>query len=337
MDVARAAGVSKATAAAALNERTRSRVAGATRQRIEEAAATLGYERSALAVALSVGRTYTVGLVSQVDNSQKTTAQINAYQKDVMLAVTCACARAGLRLATILVHSPGTVAAAEITDGRIDGAVLATLRDETLAEEVFRRGFPAVTIGSGYSELRVAPDNQGSMRQAVEHLISLGHRRIAFVGYALSAVDTWTSQGRIDGYTEAMLAGGLVPCILSDVNQYADLQEAFSAAPEERPTACVCFNDSVALGVMRWARARGLRLPDDLSVVGFDDGVLATSTEPPLTTIENPVDTQAELAISLLQSLWRGEKVVSPPPVSTRLIVRESTAAVLPTSKESVP
>jgi LacI family transcriptional regulator len=333
-DVARAAGVSKATASVALSTGTgRSatiRVAPETRLRIRKAAEELGYTKSGLALALSSGRTYTVGLVSQAETHSGDVLTFNAYQKDVMIAVTCACARAGLRMTTILVTSPGTTAAAEIADGRVDGAILATLRDDGLSEDVFKRGFPAVTIGSGYAERRVWPDNRGGMQQAVEHLYSLGHRRILYVGYPQTDVGRWTREERRDGYRDAMLARGLTPRFQSDGTIGAVLDET----PATRPTACICFCDAIAVDVLRAARRRRIDVPSELSVVGFDDGVIAQSADPRLTTIINPIDAQAETAVALLQALWRGESVASPPPVPTSLIVRESTAAAPHTSKE---
>jgi DNA-binding LacI/PurR family transcriptional regulator len=320
-DVARAAGVSKATVSIALRGDD-TPVAPRTRLRIQEAAERLGYERSALALALSVGRTYTIGLVSQVDAFSDNTSRINTYQKDVMVAVTCACARAGLRMTTILARSHGSTAPAEITDGRIDGVILATLRDDALSEAIFQRGFPAVTIGSGYSERRVWPDNRGGLRSAIDHLVDLGHHRIAYVGYSLSVVDSWTTQERAAGYEEAMQAHNRVPFSVS----MAQLPALLAKPAATRPTACVCFNDNIAIEVLREARARGIAVPSQLSVIGFDDEVTARTADPRLTTIENPLDQQAEAAITLLQTLWRAEEALSPPPIPTRLIVRASTA-----------
>jgi LacI family transcriptional regulator len=334
-DVARAAGVSKATVSVALSSGTSPgatvRVATATRLRVRKAAEDLGYIKSGLALALSSGRTYTVGLVSQADSLSDKVSSFNAYQKDVMIAVTCACARAGLRMTTILVSKPGTTSSAEIVDGRVDGAILATLQDDELCRDIFMRGFPAVTIGSGHAERRVWPDNRGGMSQAVEHLYSLGHQRILYVGYPESNFGRWTKEERRDGYRDAMLARGLTPRF----DNVRTIREVLGESPVTRPTACVCFCDAIAIDVMRAARQCRIEVPGDLSVVGFDDGVIAQSADPRLTTVENPIDAQAETAISLLQSLWRQEPAVSPPPVSTSLIIRESTATAPLTSKES--
>jgi LacI family transcriptional regulator len=207
--------VSKATVSVALSSGTGPgatvRVAAETRLRVRKAAEDLGYIKSGLALALSSGRTYTVGLVSQADSLSENVSTFNAYQKDVMIAVTCACARAGLRMTTILVSTPGTTTAAEIADGMVDGVILATLRDDELCRDIILRGFPAVTIGSGHAERRVWPDNRGGMCQAVEHLYSFGHQRIVYVGYPESNVGLWTKEERRDGYRDAMLTRGLTP------------------------------------------------------------------------------------------------------------------------------
>lgn len=335
-DVARAAGVSKGTASVALRGATSElRVAPSTLLRVQAVAAELGYERNALAVALSSGRTYTIGLVSQTDSLDRRNLGSNAYQKDLIIAVTDACAQAGLRMSTILVGKPGSVSVADIADGRIDGAILATLKDDDLARDVFKRGFPAVTIGSGYSERRVAPDNRGGMESAVSHLAELGHRRIVYVQYPIATNQSWTTTERSMGFQEAMLSRGWAPRFIDNTNiDNSGLEEVFRCPPSERPTACVCFNDDIALEVLRWARRREISVPEQLSVVGFDDGYMAIKSDPRLTTVVNPLDKQAEEAIALLESLWRDDPAISPPPVKTRLIVRDSTAAAPAISKE---
>jgi DNA-binding LacI/PurR family transcriptional regulator len=326
LDVARAVGVSKSTAAAAMNDLDQSALRGkralATRQRVRDAAARMGYRRSALATALSVGRIYTVGLVTQV-NPNARTEDINWYQKDVMIAVSCACARAGLRMTTILVKGAGAVSAADIVDGRIDGAIMTTLGDEILAKSLFAQKFPAVTIGSGYSERRIGLDNAGGVAAAISHLVELGHRRIVYVDSRDTGL--FTARERAAGYRAAMAARGLPARILNAGN----LNEIFAGMPNaDRPTACVCFNDGCAVDAVRWARGAGLAVPEAFSVVGFDNGVAARLADPPLTSVENPIDAQADAAIALLQVIWRGEDCPSPLPLPTRLIIRDSTAVV---------
>jgi len=323
-DVARAAGVSRATAAAALSDTGRRPGEGprakATRKRIQDLAEKLGYERNALGVALSSGRTFTVGLICHVHVSPGKTVDINGYQKDVILAVACACARADLRMSTILLTNAQTVKPCDVTDGRVDGVVLAAVLDDDLTRAIFSRGFPAVSIGSGYTERHVAIDNAGGIARAVVHLAELGHRRIGYASYADYIAET--PQERLTGYIDAMQACGFEPQFF-DAN---DIDGFLSCTPSRRPTALVCFNDDIALEAVRRAHSLGLRVPADLSVVGFDNIELTRESAPRLTTVHNPLEEQADVAVSLLQALWRGDDATPPPPVPTNLIVRDSTA-----------
>jgi len=324
IDVARAAGVSRATAAAALSGASRRPNEGtksiATRDRVKQIADNLGYERGALGAALSLGRTLTIGLVLQVVELRDQQIVADLYQKEVIFAITCACANVGLRLSTILVGTPGSVSAANIGDGRIDGAILATLQDENLAKQIFARHLPTVTIGSGYSERRIILDDIGGISHGVQHLIELGHRKIAYCGYL--NVNTYTTGERIKGYLLSMQSHG---CPSSLIN-IEDIDSVLKQSAENRPTAFVCFNDAAAIQLMRRARDHDIKIPDDLSVIGFDNSPVSSFLQPQLTTVDNAITHQSEIAVSWLQSLWNKVEPENKWPIPANLIIRESTA-----------
>jgi DNA-binding LacI/PurR family transcriptional regulator len=193
-----------------------------------------------------------------------------------------------------------------------------------------RQGTPIVLIGMRLDPPvadRVTTDTYAGARQAMEHLIALGHRRIGYVGGRNLA------KGRRRGYTEALKAAGLKAhkelVVLRSLNRTggASALETLLALPDP-PTAVFAANDAVALGVIQAACKRGLRVPEDLSVVGFDDIDLAEHAVPPLTTVAQPKQRLGHEAMTLLHQRMNG---TGPARIVERLlpcelVVRESTA-----------
>jgi LacI family transcriptional regulator len=166
---------------------------------------------------------------------------------------------------------------------------------------------------------------------ATHHLLSLGHRRIAYIGGPATAA---CNQARLHGYRAAMESEGapvLPGYALSGHFRYPDGvagAEAVLALPQA-PTAIFAGSDETALGVMEAARARGLRIPDDLSVVGFDDTQIAQMASPPLTTVRQPLREMGGVALRTALRLAAGERVDSHHvELATELVVRGSTAPV---------
>jgi LacI family transcriptional regulator len=163
---------------------------------------------------------------------------------------------------------------------------------------------------------------------ATQHLLSLGHCRIAYIGGRQSAVN----QARVHGFRAAMEAAGVpVPdaYVRSVLNRYeygvacgSDLIDL-----PERPTAMFAFSDELALGAIEAARGRGLRIPEDLSIVGFDDTQMARLASPPLTTVRQPLREMGAVALRTALQLAAGEKVhFRHVELATELVVRSSTA-----------
>jgi LacI family transcriptional regulator len=166
---------------------------------------------------------------------------------------------------------------------------------------------------------------------ATRHLLSLGHRRIAYVGGPPTAA---CSQARLHGYRAAMEAEGVpVPGCYTRFGHfhYQDGLESGGAVLDlpEPPTAIFAGCDEIALGVMEAARERGLRIPDDLSIVGFDDTQIARMASPPLTTVRQPLREMGAVALRTALRLAAGEKIDSHHvELATELVVRASTADV---------
>ena len=317
-DVAREAGVSKTTAVFVLNNRPGFSAAEGTRTRVREAAQKLGYRRSGLARALSTGRIYTVGVVLRMDGGN---LHYSVYAKDVLVAMAHACRAAGLRLTLIPFPAEGTLSVDDVIDHRVDGLILVSHYADDFARQVYASRFPTVSIGSGYAERLVDIDQCGGVREATEHLIALGHRRIVYAqGQNL---ESRAVSERRQGHIEAMEAAGLEP----HCDTFPGVLISLTLA--DPPTAVIAYNDDMAWQLTVAARAAGLRVPDDLSIIGFDNNVLAETAVPSLTTVENPLDAQAEGALKVLQCLWQGKEPPPMAPIATRLIHRQSTAAPL--------
>ena len=164
---------------------------------------------------------------------------------------------------------------------------------------------------------------------ATEHLVSLGHRRIAYLGGPLSAA---CNQARMHGFRGTLHAAE-IPVIEDFVrSEHQDYAGGFAGASElldrpDPPTAIFTFCDEMALGVVEAARVRGLRVPEDLSVVGFDDTQMARLSSPPLTTVRQPLRQMGAVALRTAVQLGTGTKVdFSHVELATELVVRDSTA-----------
>jgi LacI family transcriptional regulator len=175
----------------------------------------------------------------------------------------------------------------------------------------------------------VSASNASGARAAVQHLLSLGHRRIA----ALTGIPGWlASSERFNGYHSAHAAAGVLadPVLVVEADYSTEGGEAAAAKLldlPDPPTAVFAFNDNMAVAVLREARRRGLRVPEDLSVVGFDDSQQAGIVTPELTSVRQPLAEMGRMAVSLLLRLLENQRVEGlNVELQTRLVVRDSTA-----------
>lgn len=187
---------------------------------------------------------------------------------------------------------------AEITDVRGEHSHYAQLLE---------RGARLVFVNGASEQLEVTSvgvDERAAGRIATEHLIRLGHERIGFVAGRQYALPTREKNlGRIDALRAARLADGLVAHAEFTVRGGREALRELLAGPEDgRPTGVICSSDLMAIGAMQEAAAEGLRVPEDLSVVGFDGIDAASWTQPPLTTVEQPIDEIARTAVDALRT-----------------------------------
>ncbi|MEV6160927.1 LacI family DNA-binding transcriptional regulator [Streptomyces sp. NPDC052052] len=322
-DVARAAGVSQATVSLVLGEKWRGRVSEATAGRVRDAAQELGYQPNLAARSLRLGRTRTALLVVPALTSE--------FFARVYTGAAAVAAEHGFEV--VLYPSPeGTGPARDpfaSARASLDGVIASSMAAGAL-DALRGAGLPLVMLDSDPADTGVAArvnlDIADGMRQVAEHLLALGHRR--FVHLA-SAVDTWTFAVRARALHDAL---GAVPgtCVRSvtaalDVQAGREAAEQALAAPGAPPTAIICDDDILAAGAFKAARRRGLRVPDDLSVTGFDDLALATAVEPELTTVRLPAEQVGERGMAALLAALDG-RPAEPGSLPVRLVVRGSSA-----------
>jgi LacI family transcriptional regulator len=329
VQVAAKAGVATMTASRAISgdgyvsEETRARVLAA----VEE----LGYAPNTLARVMKGGRTNVIGVVvndlrSQVVNDfvSALTDEVRKYEMDLFIYNS-----------SVDLDEQAQRRHSQLLHGLWDGLiyVLPRMTDEYLASlEQSKSPIVLVNFCRRSTSLPVVlGDNFNGARDAVANLIAQGHQRIGFIRGS-----HWTGQSaeRERGYRQAMLDVGL------EIDERWVMQGTFSEqsgleagqalfALDARPTAVFCANDEMALGCMNAARALGLRIPEDVSLVGFDDVPGAAMAQPPLTTLRHPL---ALMARATVQELMR--RVLRQPGTRQRvefpaeMVVRESTAPV---------
>jgi LacI family transcriptional regulator, galactose operon repressor len=326
-DIARLAGVSVATVSRVLNDRPD--VSSETRDEVLRQIREHNFTTNRSARALSVGRTGLVGLTLPMVNAEYFTSILSGatealYEQD-MRAVLCP---------TLHEHDREVGLLDRLMHGTTDGAIILLPSESSEELKVLHEhGFPFVVadprepLDDGIAGVSAA--HWAGAKVAVDHLLSLGHTRIA----AITGVRGWdASEQRLNGYLAALAGAGVLPApeLVAESNFVIEGGRIATAALldlAEPPTAIFAFNDNMAVGALQAARDRGLRVPDDLSVVGFDDSERASLVTPALTTVRQPLEEMGRIAVSLLTRLIEKQRVEALRiELATRLIVRDSTA-----------
>lgn len=324
-DIARAADVSHSTVSRAL--RNSPLVNAETADRIRRIAAESNFRLSAVGRSLATGRTYSIGVVvssiadpfiGEVVSGIEETANARGYS--VILATSKA--DPDLEMKAVQTFEERRVDGLLLTASRVGAAYSGLLSELKI---------PIVVINNqhaGDSACSVVVDNVAASHSAVRFLIQLGHRRIGYVG---DRFGFQSNTARHEGYRQSLASLG-VPyrpelVVAGDSNPEGGMHAMDQLlALAEPPTAVFCYNDMTALGVLTSIRQHRLRVPEDISVVGFDDILVASYTHPPLTTVRQPKRLMGQLATETLLSLLSGAKTESSRRLQGELIVRESTA-----------
>ena len=331
-DVAREADVSIATVSYVLNES--GAVSESTRQRVLQTVKKLGYRPSIIAQNLQARESRIIGYSWQPVPPD----QFNPIVEKFMLGMAEAAARHSYHVLVL----PTTELTDEVNpyremveSGRVDGFILSnTNLNDPRVRYLLDEGFPFVAFGRSNPEWEfpwVDVDGADGVGQAVNHLLGLGHRRIACLAWPEHSL---TGQYRLAGYHCAMGDAGLqvepewvIRTENSHYHAYEATQTWLALPSEQRPTAVVALTDLMAIGVINAASAAGLEVGVDLAVVGFDDAPVAGYLQPSLTSLRQPIVDIGERVVTMLIDLVRGEvPVPAQVLLKPRLIVRNSTA-----------
>jgi LacI family transcriptional regulator, galactose operon repressor len=326
-EIAELAGVSIATVSRVASGR--GYVSERTRRAVEAVIHEHGYTPNRHARAISRGRTGLVGLtVPMIHHSYFAVIVAGLaealYEHDMRIVVC----------PTLHEHDREVSLLERLMRGTTDCGVL-ILPEESSAElrDLMDHGYRFVVIDPrkpiDERVPTVSAAHSAGADSAVRHLLAHGHRRIA----AITGPGGWmATDERKRGYAAALAAAGLLPESELVVESNFDVDGGRAAAAallslERPPSAIFAFNDQLALGAMQEARMRGLRVPDDLSVVGFDDTAEAELVTPPLTTVRQPLAEMGRMAVSLLIRLLEGQSFEAlHVELATQLVVRGSTA-----------
>lgn len=324
--VAELAGVSPSTVSRILNGTAA--VSEAKKEAVQAAIRELGFRPNPVARGLAGGRTMSIGVVTQIISSP--------FYGEALLGIERELERAGyvpLFVSGNWHEDDERKAIEALLSRRVDGIIVLAgrLPDEQLIS--LAGSLPTVVVGrqvAGPKLYSFGFDNRLGARLATQHLIEQGHRRIAFIAGDLVHDDAVERQ---DGFLDAMATAGL------PVDPDLIVQSDFTAAGGmlavsrllERNasfTALFVSNDEMAMGACLGLHRRNLRVPDDVSMVGFDDVVMARYTMPPLTTVRQSVYEIGSEAATAMLAMLRGDKPDAQPP-GPELIVRESTRRLL--------
>jgi len=323
------------------------------RNKILAAAKQLGYVGpDPAARALARGTTGAVGVLL-------TSSLRYAFDDDAATgflgAVAGEVAPTGLALTLLTSSAAGEVIPAR--DVPMDGALVYSCDPTTTAVDwLIRRGLPLVFVdqepAKGITSVNI--DDRGGARAAAQHLVDLGHTRIAVMTAALGGAvgivedphadaeqSKYVSRERLLGYLEVLEQAGITPVVHRQ--EHSDDVEAYHAAlglldGPDRPTGVLCFSDVIASGVVRAAEQLGLDVPGDVSVLGFDDSALARRLSPQLTTVRQDFNEKGKRSAGELKRVMESRKAGSTPRAKhivlpTELMVRGSTAAPQQPSK----
>lgn len=321
-DVARAAGVSTASASLALNDREG--VSSETRQRVRDVAKELGYLRFG-----KRSETTQPPTINVVIERLPVAPMSDPFNKPILLGIESAARRHGYRIAMEFVTPDDHPDQASWRRGGAEGLLILGGGDlkPSWIQEAIDAGMPLVMVDNvipGLDLPSVVPDNLAGAYSATRHLLEAGHERIGFIR---GPSKYWTLSERLAGYMLALAHAGrwpaqaLVPPRVShgDEKGYGEMLQLLDLP--EPPTAVLAVSDKAAIGAYRAIAERGLAIPRDISVVGFDDIELGRALNPPLTTVHVSGEQVGRVAFERLYRQMRDDDRDPASPLQTRLTI----------------
>lgn len=329
-DVAKQAGVSIGTASQALNNRPN--VAAETRARVVDAALTLGYPIKSHVLDNAEVPVNTIGLLSKHDFGLP--VEINPFYSCIQLGVESECRKRHISLmfASVEVDASNRPLTwpVMINEPRVDGFILAGTLIEDFVNFQDRRQEAPVVLVDGYSPVlrydNVVIDNFGGATKAVQHLVDCGHTHIGLIGF--NSQSPFSVRERYEGYVQALNARDIAETYVEESglardSGYEAVRRLLRRAPQV--TAIFACNDLVAIGAIHGVRSLGLEVPQDVSVVGFDDIDMASDMMPSLTTVRVHKMWLGILGVrQLIARIQNSDQPQATITVSTNLVVRDS-------------
>ncbi len=332
-EIAKLAGVSRSTVSRVVNDHPH--VRDQVRERVWQVVRETGYQPHAAARSLVTRRTRVVGVIIP---EAVTTLFTDPFFPLLLCGVTETCNAHRYYLMLSLFNDPAgqeEMYRRVVRSGHLDGVIVASTRlDDPIVSKLLREGMPFVIVGCYPDEHvnYVDVDNIGGAQMAVEHLIRLGHRRIATITGPLNMI---AGRDRLLGYRQALAAHQLQ--VDEALILEGDFTETSGQVAARRllalsATAVFAASDIMAVGALKALREAGLQIPHDLALVGFDDVPLATAVEPALTTVHQPIERLGSMAADLLLNLLEhppderapAHKIILP----CKLAIRDSCGAM---------
>ena len=328
-DIARQLGISYSTVSRALSPHASVLVKEKTRKLVEKTAAEMDYSPNLMARGIVMGKTGTLGLLTYQIFQETFGNQIDqilgaADERDyqIMMGVVAHQMPQELR-------DDQTMRIRQLISWGIDGLLIHTRGDEGESERIFdavKGRVPVVTLHYPIENLSgVVIDYVANFYKATEHLIKLGHEQIGFIG------EDWNETGQVSakgkGYLLAMQKHGLTPQHILVSNILAESGYRQSKELGDRFTALICRDDYTAIGVCRGLHESGIRVPDDVAVVGSGDIDVAAYMTPALTTLVTPYEAIAKAAMDLMLEQLEGQNTPRQITLKSHLVVRESCGA----------
>ncbi|MDX2064855.1 MAG: LacI family DNA-binding transcriptional regulator [Fimbriimonadaceae bacterium] len=336
-DIARRLNISTSTVSYALNGGPRT-VPEEVKERVLSVARELGYRPNRIARSMVTRRTATYGVVP---TEPAINLAISPFFQIVLNGILNAAEdfHRDVLIYTGYDHRDLKIYTDNLLDGRADGLIfIAPPLDTPIFPHIRRAGIPFVITNSRAAEgaPNITVNNRTGVVQALEHLLELGHRKIGFL-YGKKVIDDGLE--RYEQFVEFFQRRGLP--VREDWMFDGDFTQNGGescagpiAALRDRPTAFFCANDEMAVGLINGLRHHGIRVPTDLSVVGFDDSTIAHLMQPQITTVRQPLEEIGAAAVHALQALIEGREA-APRQFSTRLVVRASSERPLEDTKKS--
>ncbi|MEP7729273.1 LacI family DNA-binding transcriptional regulator [Marinomonas primoryensis] len=337
IEVARLAGVSRTTVSFVLNNVKKSGISDATRTKVLNAAAELGYEPNAAAQSLASGSSATIGLV--LPDIQH--LYVDAFLARVVASVSEESRAQNMKLLIESTDGEGSLNYRRLAkSGRVDGLIVVNPREGDYDElsEINRLFMPLVAFGSpsrsiatGYEFSTTGSNNFINAKLAVNHLIKLGHKKIAHIGFASSVFASVHSREK--GWFSALEEAGLVQYAIKEfANLSADSgYQACQRLLQKKASFSAIFvgNDTVAFGVLKALFDHGLRVPENIAIVSYDDIPLARFAPVPLTTIRTFPEEHGQKSVAMLLEQLKGNVIATHHKIESQLVIRNSCGSGL--------